>query len=173
MDFELVAPSTKYKESYFEALHELETKDVPAWIYNDWTEEKVRTNFNAYVQNLLERETHPKAPLVADTIFWAVKGKDILGRISLRHELTPYLRNIGGHIGYIVRPSARKKGIASRMLAKVLALPKARSVGKILITCDETNLASIKIIEKAGGKLSGTYQDASKSVKTLQYWINL
>lgn len=176
MKFDLVKPSLNYQESCLEVLDELSPTDPTeynAFIYNDWTPAQVRADYAGYVNDLLARETHPKAPMVADTTLWAVQGNQVLGRISLRHSLTPYLRNIGGHIGYFVRPSSRRQGIGSQMLPLLLSLPKAQEIGRLFVTCDETNIASIKIIERNGGKRSGTYQDPSKKVTTLQYWIEI
>ena len=90
---------------------------------------------------------------VPQTTLWWVSGDEYLGRISIRHRLTAHLREIGGHIGYDIRPSARQHGHATAMLAA--ALPVARSLGidPALLTCDDDNIASRKVIEANGGTL--------------------
>jgi len=50
-------------------------------------------------------------------MLWWVDGSELLGRLSIRHELTDALRELGGHIGYVVRPSACRQGHANAMLA--------------------------------------------------------
>jgi predicted acetyltransferase len=87
------------------------------------------------------------------------------GRVSIRHRLTDHLREIGGHIGYDIRPSARQRGHATAMFAA--ALPVARSLGitRALLTCDEDNIASRKVIEANGGVLE------DKSSGKLRYWV--
>ena len=76
-----------------------------------------------------------------------------LGRINLRHHLNEGLSEIGGHIGYDVRPTARRRGHATAMLAA--ALPRAAELGidQALVTCDAENTASRKVIEANGGVL--------------------
>jgi predicted acetyltransferase len=88
-----------------------------------------------------------------------------LGRISVRHRLTPALWEIGGHIGYDVRPSARRRGHATAMLR--LALPVAHRLGidPALITCDSANVASRRVIERNGG----VFEDERRG--TLRYWV--
>jgi predicted acetyltransferase len=103
---------------------------------------------------------------VPQTTLWWVSGNEYLGRISIRHRLTASLREIGGHIGYDIRPSARRRGHATAMLAA--ALPVARSLGidAALLTCDEDNIASRKVIEANGGVLE------DKSGGKVRYWVS-
>lgn len=87
------------------------------------------------------------------TTLWWVDGTRYLGRIAIRHRLNPRLRITGGHIGYDVRPSARRRGHATAMLARALPVAHALSINPALLTCDPTHLGSRAIIERAGGIL--------------------
>src|SRR5262249_33820726 len=102
---------------------------------------------------------------VPGTTLWYVDSDEYVGTLQIRHTLTPELRRIGGHIGYEVRPSARRRGHATRMLA--LSLPIAHELGidPALVTCDVTNTASRKVIETNGGQLES--EDAQKR----RYWV--
>ena len=93
-------------------------------------------------------------------------GAEILGFIAIRHRLTTYLFDQGGHIGYSVRPSARRQGIASAALE--LGLTEARGLGisPVLVTCDEDNVASRRTIEKAGGQYENSVEGKRR------YWID-
>lgn len=97
--------------------------------------------------------TDPPARFVPSQTYWWAEGDTFLGRINLRHQLNDSLREIGGHIGYDVRPTARRRGHASAMLAAVLPKAAALGVEKALITCDADNIASSKVIEANGGVL--------------------
>ncbi|MGZ3688758.1 MAG: GNAT family N-acetyltransferase, partial [Bdellovibrionota bacterium] len=156
MELTLVRPDRKYEQSYLAGYHELTTdSDRSAWVYlgdsADYT--TPQRDFGAYVETLLRREFEVPPNFVCDSVYWALQGGEIVGRISLRHELNEFLRKIGGHIGYIVRPSARGKGVATEMLRQVLLTERARSIGKLLLTVNEGNEASERSILKNGGTL--------------------
>jgi predicted acetyltransferase len=82
-----------------------------------------------------------------------VDGSEFLGRVQIRHRLTDRLREVGGHIGYDVRPSARRRGHATAMLRATLPMARALGIERALITCDTENGASRKVIEANGGML--------------------
>ncbi|MHB8934154.1 MAG: GNAT family N-acetyltransferase, partial [Bellilinea sp.] len=91
----------------------------------------------------------------------------------LRHRLTPLLEEEGGHIGYDIRPSERGKGYATLLLA--LTLEKARESGMagVLVTCDEDNIASARVIEKNKGQLLNTVVSQTSGKQVRRYWIDL
>ena len=112
--------------------------------------------FASFVEQLradaLEDSPRPQGHVPATNLWWTA-GAEYLGRLAIRHRLTERLLEIGGHIGYDVRPTARRRGHATAMLAA--ALPVARSLGidPALITCDTDNIGSRKVIEANGGVL--------------------
>lgn len=85
-----------------------------------------------------------------DAYFIEADGQ-ILGEIYVRHRLTPHLEKIGGHIGYKVRPSSRNRGVATTALRLALQKLYALGVESALVTCNTTNTASARVIEKCGG----------------------
>jgi len=116
--------------------------------------------FAAYVRWLTDQaieETPRPEGYVPATTLWLTDGDEYLGRIAIRHRLTERLRQGGGHIGYDIRPSARRRGHATRMLAE--ALPVARDLGitSALLTCDVGNDISRRVIERNGGVLQDRY----------------
>lgn len=126
------------------------------------------THFRAYVRWLREQtwEDAPRpAGYVPETILWWIEGKEYLGRLAIRHRLTPQLREVGGHIGYDVRPSARRHGHATAMLRTALPLARALGIDRALITCDADNLGSRKVIERNGGTL------ADRRGNKLRFWV--
>ena len=78
---------------------------------------------------------------------------EVVAGLSLRHELTPWLQEVGGHIGYVVRRAWRGRGYASRQLEDGLALAAELGLDRVLISCDVDNHASARVIEKSGGVL--------------------
>ncbi len=96
----------------------------------------------------------------------------ILGAIQVRHHIDhPNLKVVGGHIGYGIRPSERRKGYAKEMLR--LALSEARKIElkEVLITCDDDNIGSYKTIEANGGVFESTILVEGKNIR--RYWISL
>nr|WP_319488219.1 GNAT family N-acetyltransferase [uncultured Caproiciproducens sp.] len=141
---------------------------VPIASYSD------NKDFLDYLRLQKEWETEEGCPehFVPGTTWFYVNEKGrILGAVNLRHRLNEYLLSLGGHIGYGVRPSERRKGYASKMLS--LALGKAKELGlhKVLITCDKDNCGSARTIQKNHGILENEVQDEDRI--TQRYWINL
>ena len=126
-----------------------------------------------FIQRLLSAETSPQAPFVPESIYWAASGDHVVGRIALRHELTPDLEVFGGHIGYEVRPSAWWQGVATEMLRLILITPKARQIGRLLLTCSPDNLASIKTITNNAGVLEKTAWVERVQRDTCYFWITV
>lgn len=77
----------------------------------------------------------------------------IVGRVSVRHELTDSLRTLGGHVGYCVLPEHRGRGYATAMMRGALDLLASEGVSEALLTCDDANAASAAVIERCGGRL--------------------
>lgn len=103
-------------------------------------------------------------------IAFNMSGK-IVGRVSIRHFLNKALLEVGGHIGYGVCPSFRKKGYATNILKEALLYLKKidPKIEKALVTCDDGNIGSQKTIEKNRGELENILQ--VNNVKKRRYWI--
>lgn len=102
---------------------------------------------------------------------WLVDDGEFIGRVSVRHQLTEKLLQEGGHIGYGIRPSKRKMGYGTKILELALPLAKSLVIDKALLTCNDENLGSQKIIEKNGGVLENKVQLPTKLER--RYWISL
>jgi predicted acetyltransferase len=83
-------------------------------------------------------------------------GAEYLGRLAIRHRLTEFLRRSGGHIGYDVRPTARRRRYATAMLGEALPVARALGLAQVLVTCDTDKIASRKVIEANGGHYEDT-----------------
>jgi predicted acetyltransferase len=100
-------------------------------------------------------------------------GRAILGRSGLRLRLTAPLQDIGGHIGYRIRPSERRKGYGTRLLTLTLAEAKKHRLREVLLTCDSDNIGSRRIIERNGGQLASEDISSRSGVLVARYWIHL
>jgi predicted acetyltransferase len=155
---ELIDPTTSLRGSFLEAVAEFSAdRDYPVpWFVTDIDAAALTdaAAFAAYVARLLdERADVERAEgLVPQTTLWWVDGDRMLGRLAIRHRLTPALQSVGGHIGYAVRPTARRQGHATAMLAAALPYAYALGITRALVTCDETNTASRRVIEANAGQ---------------------
>ena len=131
--------------------------------------------FRRYLEVLAERERGENLPAnqVPSTFLFAFAGIRIVGRASIRHALNPYLERFGGHIGYVVVPEYRRQGYATEMLKQSLEIARQRlGLTRVLVTCDEDNVGSIKTIEKNGGVLEGVVTGLDGEQKR-RYWIDM
>jgi len=129
------------------------------------------------IQHMMDNrdKTKLKPSYVPSYDYFAVDGDKFIGIIHIRVSLTPALLNYGGHIGYGINPLYWKKGYGTKLLE--LGLEKAKGLieeDKVLITCDDDNIGSYKIIENNGGILENkvTNTDAGETFLTRRYWID-
>ena len=128
-------------------------------------------DFDNYLANLEVRDA--TSGLVPDSTFFCLdEERDIfVGAVNIRHYLNEHLLLYGGHIGDGVRPTERRKGIATQMIA--LALEECRKLGidRVLMVCDKTNIGSARSIQKNGGVLENEIEE--DGVLQQRYWISL
>lgn len=155
---ELITPTSRLRASFLAAVAEFQAdrNHPPAWFVADVDPSALddAAAFEAYVERLRgERyEGGVRPGFVPMTTLWWADGDRMLGRLAIRHRLTPTLALDGGHIGYDVRPGARRQGHATAMLAA--ALPVARTLGieEAVLTCAVWNAGSRRVIEANGGR---------------------
>jgi predicted acetyltransferase len=110
--------------------------------------------------------------LVNASTYFAVVGDRIVGTIQIRYRLNEFLLNYGGHIGYGVRPSERRKGYATEMLSQALEICRNLGLECVLITCDKDNIGSARTVMKNGGILENEIPREDGGI-TQRYWITL
>lgn len=124
--------------------------------------------FTTYVKRVLSEQDEAAGRadwFVPMTTLWWAESDQMLGRLATRRRLTPALEKAGGHIGYDVRPSARRQGHATAMLAAALPIARSLGVTQALLTVDETNSASRRVIETNGGRFIDTVGEKRR------YWV--
>ena len=155
MDQELTfeRPNDSHRNSWYDILKEFESnnEEVTPWSLNFGIKE-----FDNYLKISESEHTNINffpGYVKASTFFLIRKtDKKILGAINIRHELNEFLFKFGGHIGYGIRPTERKKGYGTMMLKFGLKFSKELNLNKVLVSCFKNNIGSKKIIEKNGGK---------------------
>ena len=102
---------------------------------------------------------------VPQTIYWLYINDRPVGYGKLRHRLNEKLLEYGGHIGYTIRPSERNKGYGKLILEELLVKAKELNIDEVLVTCDQNNTSSRKVIEANNGKLADCNNGECR------YWI--
>lgn len=168
---ELIFPTKEYERQVLDYKNEFEingdSMDGTAGLkkaksFDEW--------FSALIDN--SKEETVRAKLVPSSTYLAVRLCDqrVVGMIDIRHRLNDYLLQFGGHIGYSVRKSERRKGYAKEMLCLALNKCKDRNIEKVLITCDKENIASAKTIISNGGVLENEVSEGERI--TQRYWVS-
>ena len=133
------------------------------------------SSIEGWLEELKMKSSEDTIPegLVPSTTYLAVREIDnyIVGMIDIRHYLNEFLTQVGGNIGYDVRKSERNKGYAKQMLKLALEKCKDLKMKKVLITCDEDNIASEKVILSVNAKLEDIRNVDGENKK--RFWIDL
>lgn len=172
---QLIAPTTRLHTSWREARDEWEAgAHLDGHGVREGDDVDSAEGFAAWVGRL-HAEENPAVPvgegLVHCTYRWIVEGDHYLGAIALRHTLNDHLLNVGGHIGYGIRPSARRRGLASWALGCTLETARTLGLSRVLVTCRPDNAGSARTIEKHGGVYEDTRNAGPDRVR--RYWITL
>lgn len=164
----LVKPSLEWKEQHENYMEE--------WGLDRMVPSSMDlTGFHTYEEFLiaLEYRAIGKGRWLPSSHYFLVNNMNqIVGMIDIRHELNEYLRTIGGHIGYGIRPSERNKGYASYLLKEALIKCKELQINQVLITCNEDNIGSTKVILNNGGIEDDIFITEEGQMKR-RFWITL
>jgi predicted acetyltransferase len=129
-------------------------------------------SYAEYLLELAKREKGHGKWLPCSNYFLVNEENRILGMLDIRHQLNDFLYRVGGHIGYSVRPSERKKGYTTFVLSKALVKCMELGMENVLITCNDVNIGSAKVILKNGGIEDYSETDSDGTV-IRRFWINL
>lgn len=167
----LIKPDRKYYNSFLEAVKEYKENNVTTYQFFECDTEDIFIRMKE-----LEDGINLPDGWVTGTYLWMVDGHEFVGEVNIRHKLTEDLSKLGGHIGYGVRYSRQNKGIGTKMLSLALKYAKDElGLDRILLTCNDDNYASIKVIENNNGLLQDKIQNTIENYTwtTRRYWIDL
>ena len=165
----LIVPNEEYLQSYEEAQKEYAAHKVSTYSFTDTASCAIFAKFDRYRE---ERDLPPNR--VGEDKYWLVDDEKryFIGEIAIRHRLNDALAQRGGHIGYGVRYSEWNRGYGTKMLALALEKAKEMHISPVLITCNDDNPASARVMEKNGFVLGDKITVAIDGEQhlTRRYW---
>ena len=163
----LVRASLRYREAFLDMAVEFRAEGSNAYPTVEYFERYVRRH-----QRLARRATREFRPMTA---YWLMSDDgSAIGIGNLRHDLlSPLLARERGHIGYEIRPSARRKGYGTMILGLLLTEARVRGLTRVLLTCTKDNVGSRTIIERNGGTFESEVYSERLSATMLRFWIEL
>ena len=186
----LTPPAEQWRETFLQGAAEFHAEgrlDSTYAGFLGYTLRSLQVEFSRFIRDLNNLWDPSKLPSgwCPDRVLWLIDGEEYIGQISIRPELgTTYLITYGGHIGYSIRPSKRRRGYGQKILAMALAEARKLGLASVLVTCDSDNTASRKIIERNGGRFESALKMVPKiaraegrqtesPVQKMRYWIQL
>jgi predicted acetyltransferase len=157
---QLVLPTSDVRDSYLRGERDVCREEGISDAFLD----AAAADFDAFAN---ERRAVRKLWGVPVTELWFVDGDEYIGTVVVRHELTHALLQSGGHLGFHVVPSMRGRGHGKRMLAQAITFCGTLGFAALLLTCEESNLASRRVIQASGGALEAVEAGEAR------YWISL
>lgn len=164
-------PNISHREHYIDMIAEwkdFEPLWSPATLF-------VWESYEEFLKTILSYRENPESWRVPATLFFLVESESsrILWAIDIRHHIEhEYLRKYGGHIGYGIRPSERRKWYATKMLALWLEEARKLWIDRVMVSCHDDNAWSARVIESNGGILQDIIPDPdNKNLR--RYWIDM
>ena len=179
----LIPPSRKYFDGYVQACLDYEKHGEKSFLHDlhDFGHFKKgdEITFGAWQKNIIHQyyfdtvDGKYQMLNVPATIFWLVNQKEYLGIGIIRHRMTKAIEEFGGHIGYAIRRDKWHQGYGTLNLKLLLKEAYKLKINPALVTCDENNIASKKLIEHAGGVLRDKLPTTSdgKDIILCRYWV--
>jgi predicted acetyltransferase len=166
----LVEPALEHKDALLDAVREFHA----AGEY-DVTAEQLGARFEDLIRKLAADKDPANAPPgeVASEDFFLMEGDVWIGKLTFRPRINAKYLHSGGHIGYEIRPSKRRQGYGTALLRLGLDKARERGLDRVLLTCNEDNIGSRKVIEANGGRLENAVVVEGQTVKKLRFWISL
>ena len=171
----MVFPTLEYKQKAIEFIDEFRDTEIngsgsldsmlKAATYEDWLRKVIADIDVANIE---------PGRVPALTYFYVREedGREV-GMTNIRLRLNDFLRTQGGHIGYCIRPSERRKGYATSMLKEALRVCGTMGIDKVIVTCDTVNIASSKTIQNNGGVLDAKFYSDAFETDIQRYIIDI
>ncbi|MER7455694.1 GNAT family N-acetyltransferase [Micromonospora sp. NPDC126480] len=169
---ELIAPTVRLRDAWLEAHHEWGPGlHEDGFGLRPTDEVETPAGFAAWVTRLTDESDPTKPPRdgrARCTYRWIVEDGRVLGGIALRLGPDDVVRR-AGHVGYGIRPSARRRGLATWALGRMLGEARALGLHRVLVICEADNVASARTIERHGGMLEDVRETDLGTAR--RYWL--
>lgn len=160
------------ESAFYQAVTDWQGHEL-TWLTFEW---RPGMKFDDHLERLRKNKLglELEAGRVASSMLYGFVQGEIIGRVSIRHELNQYLLERGGHIGYSIAPKFRRQGLGLMMVqASLIYIKNELGLKKILITCSEDNAPSVRIIESLGAVLENQFYDEEEDEQVNRYWLAL
>ncbi len=160
----LVPPDSRYRESFLAFIDELGAEAIRYREFDVFEDD----DFDVYVADLRGSED------AAYQYLWLVEDEAVIGHAYVDYDRESFAKYRDGQVDYIIRPSKRRQGYGTRLLALLKEHGRARGMSRLLISCLRDNVGSRRIILANGGVPYGAVSDIFDRTRTrLQYTIDL
>lgn len=165
----LVFPTQQHRDDVLAFYAEFEANNQTCIGYSN------HADFDKWLLGMQNRKAGKGLPQgwARENFYLCYDDEQLVGVFSLKLELTPYLHNLDGHVGYAVAPSRRNRGLAIEILRQGLDIARSLDFDRILAVCDEDNCASETVILRNGGVFEDKRFDAKENVFVKRFWITL
>lgn len=146
---------------------------------NEWDDDRMTPSsfqlqedipYEEYLEEMAAKEAGLGNRMLNTSYFLIDDSERIVGMVNIRHGLNDYLRQVGGHIGYGIRPSERRKGYATFLLSEALKVTDQLGIRSVLVTCNEDNIGSAAVILNNGGVEDESLIESHGNV-VRRFWI--
>lgn len=172
----LIKPNKKYFSQYKDMMDEwnMEGSRIAPWpLHLKYHTEELFEEMLNRVQEV--EEGNNLGEFASSTTYWLYDdgNNKLIGASNLRHYLTEEGLKLWGHIGYGIRPTERKKGLATKLLKLTMQEAKKMNIDKVLLGAYVGNIGSWKVIEKCGGQFEKIIIEDETALPVKRYWINI
>ncbi|WOV86780.1 GNAT family N-acetyltransferase [Sporosarcina oncorhynchi] len=161
----LERPSLKWQDEHLDYIEEWDGRKLQPRNFRFDTD----NSYDQYLKELIVEEAGSD-DRVPTSNYFLIDNNRILGMVTIRHVLNDYLLQVDGHIGYSIRPTERRKGYATQLLAETLKITDQLGIVEVLVTCNADNIGSAKVILNNGGIEDEHFVEAHGNI-VRRFWI--
>ena len=173
----MIFPTMDYKDKaieYINEFYEYGSEINGSGNLDKYLKESTYEKWLESLKSSLDIANIPETEVPRITYFYVREDDErIVGMVNIRLSLNEHFREEGGHIGYSIRPTERRKHYATMMLKDALKACDNVGITEVLVSCNKNNIASSGVIKKCGGALKREFYSDTYKEELQMYQINL